>query len=175
MAKRLTLKQKNWLLSLHLLFIVAWMGGAMCMLVLGIYGLNVEEGERLAFTYEIMHVVDEAMLKYSALGTLFTGVLLSVKTHWGLTKHYWIIVKEVVTAGLILLGIFGLSNWLGESVLISGAEKAAALQNDDFVLNSRRLVGGAAINIVWMFVLIAISYFKPWGKRKERQKKASST
>ena len=167
MAKRLSIKQKNWLLSLHLLFIVGWMGGAMCMLVLGIYGVNAEQGEQLYITYDIMHAVDEVMLKYSAIGTLVTGVLLSVKTHWGLTKHYWIIVKEAVTVGLIMFGVFGLSDWLGEAVMITATEKAGALQDPEFVLNSRRLIAGAAINILWMAVLIAISYFKPWGKRKK--------
>ncbi|TDF93741.1 hypothetical protein [Paenibacillus piri] len=57
-----------------------------------------------------MEVIDENPLKFPALLSLLTGILLSLWTQWGLVKHYWVLIKLVLTIMTIMMGIVPLDS-----------------------------------------------------------------
>lgn len=171
MAYRLSLRKKQLLVAIHVLSVMAWFGGTCCMLLLGWYLRSAENGEQLFYTLSSMHLVDEALLKYPALVALVTGVLLSVWTHWGLTRYYWVLIKLVLTVGIIQFAIFFVSRWF--SFLLSAAEQwgYAAYRQDAFrsVWMSNML--GGAVNLAALLFMTLITYFKPFGKIGRRKRK----
>lgn len=176
MSFKFSIKQKNTLVTLHVLSVVAWLGGAVCMLSLGLYMMKAESGEQLYYTLDNMHLIDGIMIRYTALVALLTGLALSVWTQWGLFKHYWIVIKLVLTVVLIVFGILYMSDWLSE--LIRGADRLRfeALQDAAFLNASYSLMGGAIANIAALTFMTAISYFKPFGKLgKKKVPKQSGT
>lgn len=164
MSYKLSIKKKQWIIVIHVLSVVCWLGGAMCMLLLGTYMLKAENGEQLYYTLENMHRIDAVFIRYTALVALLTGIVLSVWTNWGLFKHYWILIKLILTVALIAFGIEYMGDWLSQIVRIGKQERYLALSDTAFLNASYSLLGGALANIVSLVFMTAVSYFKPFGK-----------
>lgn len=168
MAYRLNMRKKKVLVAIHVLATMAWFGGALCMLILGIYMGNAENQEQLLYTLANMHLIDGTLIKYPALVVLITGLMLSVWTHWGLAKHYWVLIKLVFTFLIILIGILFLSDWLSFLMETAELNQSAALQNDSFNKTRFYLTAGAIFNIALMALMTLVTYFKPFGKIKRK-------
>ncbi len=168
MKYKFSIKQKQWIITIHVLSVVCWLGGAICMFVLGSYMLMSGNGEQLYYTLDNMHLIDVVLIRYTALVALVSGIALSIWTQWGLFKHYWIVIKLILTVFLILFGIKFMGNWLSD--LIQGADqmRIVALKDTGFLTTSYSLLGGAIANIVALVFMTAISYLKPFGKIKKR-------
>lgn len=167
MAYRLSQKKKQLLVTLHVISVSSWIGGTLGMLLLGIYLKSAANGEQLAYTLSSMEVIDENLLKYPALLTLLTGVLLSIWTQWGLVKHYWVAIKLVLTVATIMMGILFLDDWtvsLGEMVEDMGF---ATLQNKQFQTRWSSIIIMSSFNLASLFFMVFITYFKPFGKIKK--------
>lgn len=172
MSYKLSIKKKQLIIIIHVLSVICWLGGAMVMLLLGTYMLNAENGEQLYYTVENLHLIDVVMIRYTALVTLITGILLSVWTNWGLLKHYWILIKLILTILLICFGIAYMSSWLSQLVSIAQQGRFVALSDAAFLNTAYSLIGGAIANIGALIFMTAISYFKPFGKIGKKVQKS---
>jgi len=172
MSYKLSIKKKQLIIVIHVLSVVCWLGGAMVMLLLGTYMLKAENGEQLYYTLDHMHLIDVVLIRYTALVALLTGILLSVWTNWGLFKHYWILIKLILTVALISFGIEYMGDWLSQIVRIGKQERFLALSDAAFLNASYSLIGGAIANIVSLIFMTAISYFKPFGKVSKKVPKS---
>lgn len=172
MSYKLSIKKKQLIIVIHVLSVVCWLGGAMVMLLLGTYMLKAENGEQLYYTLDNMHLIDVVLIRYTALVALLTGILLSVWTNWGLFKHYWILIKLILTVALIGFGIEYMGDWLSQIVCIGKQERFLALSDAAFLNASYSLIGGAIANIVSLIFMTAISYFKPFGKISKKVQKS---
>lgn len=167
---RLSVTQRRWLLTLHLLFAAIMFGVAVGFLILSITAANTNDEGVLKACYTGMHVLAVTSVRASTIGTLVTGILLSVLTQWGLFKFYWIIVKEGLTLLSIVLGPVGMYFWTLKAVTLTSAEGLGALQDPAFVVNSGRLWIGIILQILSLVAMFAISVFKPWGPRKRKNR-----
>ncbi|MBD2868240.1 hypothetical protein [Paenibacillus arenilitoris] len=166
--KRLALTPKKWLLALHLLFAGIMLGVTVVFLVLSIAAANTDSGDILKACYNGMHILAESSVRASTIGTVVTGILLSVLTHWGLFKYYWLIAKELLTVLSIGLGVVGMYEWSLKAVTIVTAEGLGAWQNPTFAVNNGQLVTGIVLQIASLAAMFVLSVFKPWGPRKAR-------
>jgi hypothetical protein len=62
-----------------------------------------------------MEVVNVAFSP-AAIGTLVTGILLSLGTKWGLLRHYWAATKLALTVGVIVTGIALVNRLIQQSI-----------------------------------------------------------
>lgn len=170
MAYRLKIKQKQWLVIIHVVSVISWFGGVIGMLTFGLSLLYAENGQQLYYTLLNLHLIDETLIKYPALAVLLTGILLSVWTQWGLVKHYWVVSKLILTLLIIVMGIFYLSDWL--NILIETAQQNSILsfQLTKFQSVGWKLLGGTIFNLLAMLFMTIITYLKPFGKIKKLQK-----
>ncbi|MFC4779064.1 hypothetical protein ACFO9Q_19915 [Paenibacillus sp. GCM10023252] len=171
MKFRLPLRGKQLLITIHVLAVVCWLGGALVMLLLGSYMLKSSNGEQLYYTLANMHLVDMVMIRYTALAAFLTGLALSVWTNWGLFTYYWIVIKLVLTLSLIVFGIGWMGDWLSAVISMGDAERMHALSNPSFLSTSHALLGGAIANIAGLVFMTAISYFKPFGRIRKTARK----
>jgi hypothetical protein len=161
--KKLTSTQKKWLLSIHILFAAIWFGVTVAFLILSINvmltdDINVNKGY-----YTSMLLLEQTSGKASIIGTVTTGILLSILTHWGLFKFYWIIVKEILTFISIGLGMAFIYFWTLNGITMLSPN---GLQSQVFIVNHQQLLVGIGIQIISLGAVFIISLFKPWGKRK---------
>ncbi|SIS39659.1 hypothetical protein SAMN05421790_101272 [Kroppenstedtia eburnea] len=164
--RRLSYTQKNWVLSAHILFVVARFGGILCMFSLLIASLSANHSNELHVTFMNINLLDDVFVKYPALGTLITGFLLSVLTNWGLTRYYWIIVKEVLTLGAIGFGIFFMNGWTDQVTTGISSGGFETLQLSDI----KHLLIGNLANLFALATMVILSYVKPWGRRKNAKR-----
>src|SRR5215207_6419536 len=92
------------LVTLHVSVSVSWLGAAFSKLVLGIVAVRTSSPQTALGLFEAMQVLSFAYPPL-AIGTIVTGVLLSLGTRWGLLSHYWVVTKLVLTVGVIATGI----------------------------------------------------------------------
>ncbi|AEI40372.1 hypothetical protein [Paenibacillus mucilaginosus] len=170
MSYKLSMKAKQAIITVHVLSVVCWLGGAAVMLLLGLHVLRAESGDQLHYTLENMHLVDVVMIRYTALVALLTGLVLSIWTHWGLFKYYWIVIKLILTVGLIVFGIQYMGSWLSQLMRDGDLLRDLALGAPGFRQTGYSLMGGAIANIAALVFMTAISYFKPFGKINGSQK-----
>jgi len=164
--KRLTITQKKWLLSAHILFSAIMFGVMIAFLILSITAAATKDEGVLEACYTGMLILAETSVRASAIGTVATGIALSLMTHWGLLKYYWIIAKEALTLVSIGLGVVGIYIWTSRAADFAAAEGIGALQSPDFLNNRFYLTAGIVLQIVSLGAMFVFSVFKPWGQRK---------
>ncbi|MEH7367520.1 DUF2269 domain-containing protein, partial [Priestia megaterium] len=104
-----------------------------------------------------------------ALASLFTGIWLALRTHWGgLTKYYWILTKWIGNMFAIILGSSITGNVVYNLFPQILSSNLHPLQNPLYFQSRKMLFLGISISFSLLTFLVVISYIKPWGKRKIR-------
>ncbi|MGB6297382.1 MAG: DUF2269 family protein [Rivularia sp. (in: cyanobacteria)] len=166
---KLTLKQRNWLLSLHIASGGLWFGTALCSVALALSAGALTTGDALHGINIARNFMGEHIIVPSAILSVITGVLLCSFTNWGFFKHYWVMVKQLVTLILIVVGSVLLGPLTKEITALSETGQSQGLQNLHYLsLQSKVMLGGALQTLV-LLAIIVISTVKPWGKRKAVQ------
>ncbi|WP_026702757.1 hypothetical protein [Salibacterium aidingense] len=167
---KLSITPRRWLLSLHLLFVAILFGTMVVFLVLSITAAATQDETILKGAYTSMYVLATSSVRASAIGSVVTGVLLSVWTRWGLFRFYWIIFKEILTVASIGLAFIGMSVWTIQTFSIASAEGLHALDSPVFITNRLQLFIGIILQIGSLGAMIVVSVFKPWGRRNQELK-----
>ncbi|QBD75052.1 hypothetical protein EPA93_03195 [Ktedonosporobacter rubrisoli] len=163
MPKKMTIRQKRWLLSAHILCSVAWLGAATCSLILNLAVLFTNDAHLLNAAYIFVGTLDKALLRGGALGAIISGVLLSVFTKWGLFRFYWIIVKEAISLLCMIIGVI-ISGWNDEAILLTAQYGLHAMHNQLYLTNQTMIFIGITFQLISLSAVFVISIFKPWGQ-----------
>lgn len=163
--KKITNNQRKLLLAVHILFASIMLGCIVVFLVMNITAAATRDPKLFQACYAVMLVLSGSSVRASTIGTIVSGVLLSVLTHWGLLRYYWIIAKELLTIVAIGIGMVGIYVWSLQAADISGAEGINALQDPAFLANRLYLFAGIVCQIISLVGMFFLSIYKPWGKR----------
>ncbi|SFC66929.1 hypothetical protein SAMN05443252_105174 [Bacillus sp. OV322] len=161
--KQFSLSQKKWWLSAHILFSSIWLGVTVTYLILCISVLMTNDAQVINAYYTSMLQLEQTAGRVSLVGTVITGLLLSILTKWGLFRFYWIITKEIITLICLILGFIFIYTWT-----LNGIHLLEPLINDSFIMNHYQLMIWIIIQVILLAILFIISVFKPWGKRVQR-------
>ena len=96
---------RKFLLTVHVVTSVGWLGAVLAFMVLAIVGLASADVRLVRGVYLAAEPVTWFALVPLALASLLTGVVQSLATTWGLFRHYWVVVKLAITvfATVVLL------------------------------------------------------------------------
>jgi hypothetical protein len=151
-ARRLSPQLRKLLVAAHVLVAVGWFGVVVAKLVLEIWTVTTRDQELPRVAYAIIEVFDRAVFPPMAVGTLLTGIILSLGTAWGLFRHYWIVAKLVLTVAVIVTGVVFVGAWV-EQAIATGSETA-----------SMSLVSASLAHLLMLGAATVISVYKPWGR-----------
>ncbi|WP_414529763.1 hypothetical protein [Nodularia chucula] len=168
---KLSIKQKNWLLSAHVAFAALWTGTVLSMFLLSLRNRNADNGDALYALNSAINLLDDYIVIPSAIGSVITATFLCWTTNYGFTKFYWVIVKWILTTGLVVFGTFWLFPWGNVAEDISAQSGLQALKNQIYGFDSRGVLIGSLIQVIFLVVIIGISVLKPWGRRPIKEKK----
>ncbi len=147
-------------LTSHITFSVGWLGAVVVFLALAITGLSSQNIQLARSAYVAMELSAWYVIVPFCLASLFTGVVQSLGTKWGLFKHYWIVVKLFLT---IAATIFLLLHLQPISYLAGIAANTSLSNIQEPGLQIQLIaVSGAAILV--LLAATTISVYKPWGK-----------
>ena len=103
--KPLSLQSTRILWLIHIIAMIAWVGGIAANLLL--QAVTVPLGEHaLLGVYNSIHTIDVYIIRNGALGLLLTGFFYGVTTNWGFFKFRWIAVKWILFIMQMGFGIF---------------------------------------------------------------------
>ena len=163
--KHLSLTQKKWLKSIHLLSAGIWVTTGLTMFLLHFMRSEVQTGDHLYLMNKIIHFIDMKILVPAAMLSLLTGWVYSQFTKWGYFKHGWMTFKWIVTLLIIILGTIFSGPWISEMVRISGELGMGALNNADYQwFDKNQTIMGICMNGT-LIITIFISVFKPKGSK----------
>src|SRR5215475_11387909 len=96
---------RKFALTTHVTSSVGWVGSVAAFLALSIAGLSSPDSQMVRGAYMAMHLTTWYVIVPLCLASLFTGLIESLGTQWGLFRHYWVVIKLLLTvfATLILL------------------------------------------------------------------------
>lgn len=166
---KLSINQRNWLLSLHIATGGLWFGTAFCSVALALSIVLLNPGDAIHGINLARNIIGQYIIVPAAVFSVITGVLLCSFTNWGFFKHYWVIAKQLITLLLIVLG----SVWLGpmtkEMTSLSEVGRSQVLQNPDYLALQNTVTFGGTLQTLVLLAVIIVSTVKPWGKQKAVQ------
>lgn len=88
---------RKFVLAIHLTTSVGWLGAVIAYVPLDLTVAASNDPATVRSAWTAMSLIATPILVPLALASLFTGVLISVGTRWGLARHWWVIVSLVLT------------------------------------------------------------------------------
>jgi hypothetical protein len=154
-------------LTAHITFSVGWLGAVAAFLALAIAGLANRDPQIVRAAYAAMELTARSVIVPLASASLLSGLIQSLGTPWGLFRHYWVLVKLLLTtlATIVLLAkmpLIGYASRRATETTSSGAGLHAA---------GIQLAVHATGGLLVLLVITALSVYKPWGLTGYGQRK----
>lgn len=147
-------------LTVHITSSVGWLGAVAGFLVLAIAGLTGENNLTVRSSYITMELIGWFIIIPFSLAALLTGIVQSLGTTWGLFRHYWIVVKLILTLVAIIILLVHMQPISYMADVASGA----ALSDSDFSGLRIQLIADAGAALLVLLIITTISVYKPWGR-----------
>lgn len=168
----LTPRLRKFVLTAHVTFSVGWLGAVAGFLALAIAGLTSQDAQMVRAAYLAMELIGWSVIVPCSLAALLTGLVQSLGTEWGLFRHYWILVKFLLTIGATILLLLH----MGPVSRMSDAAAATTLSSADLRPLRVQLVADAGFAVVALLAATTLSIYKPWGttpygQRKQRERR----
>lgn len=157
-------------LTAHVVSSVGWIGSVAGFLALAIVGLTSQDGEKVRAAYVAMDLTGWFVIVPLSIASPVTGVVQSFGTTWGLFRHYWVVVKFLITvpATILLLvhmqPVGHLARVVQQTTLVHGDLAGLRIQ----------LVAEAGAAVVVLLIATTLSVYKPrgltpYGRRKAQE------
>lgn len=163
-TRRLTPTMRKWLLILHIVVSVGWLGLNVGNLTLAVTGLTTDDPGTQHVAFGAMYLVGGTLLIPVSLLALVSGVLLGWYSKWGLIRYRWVLVKLTLTVVAVLLIPLSLLPGLRE---LSGmmADTPADRLADIGPVALDILAAGLVSTSMYLTNAI-LSVLKPWGRTR---------
>jgi hypothetical protein len=156
-------------LTAHVTTSVGWLGAVAGFLVLSIAGLTSRNAEIVRGAYLAMNLIGQFIIVPLSLAALATGLVQALGTEWGLLRHYWILVKFLLTIGATILLLLHQFTAVAEAARrVSWAAPGTLPEVDRLGL---QLVSDAGLALLVLLVITTLSVFKPWGRTRYGRRK----
>ena len=171
MAPRL----RKFALTAHVTSSVGWLGAVAGFLALAVAGLISRDTQTVRAVYLVMDLTAWYVIVPLCLASLLTGLVSSLSTTWGLFRHYWVLLKILITipSSLMLLVHMQPISYM------AGVAANTPLSIADLHGLKIQLVIEAGAAVLVLLVATALSVYKPkgmtrYGWRKQREQRALS-
>ena len=161
-------------LTAHVVSSVGWLGAVVAFLALAIAGATAGDGRTVRSTYIAMDLMGWFVLVPMSLASFLTGLIQSLGTSWGVLRHYWVVVKLLITVVATVVLLLYTDTLRAMAVL--AADASADL---DLVRNPSPVIHAAGA-LVLLVVAATLSVYKPQGRtaygwrKYQEQRQASS-
>jgi uncharacterized protein with FMN-binding domain len=157
---------RRWLRVIHIFFIAILTGGLASILVIN--HLPDIDPTQLFLANLSIYKIFNIVVTLSFFGIVATGIVYSVFTHWGLTKHWWIIGKWTGTLFLFLMVWIWLGPSINGMVALSDIGLNTIEQHNHYKSFQGVIAPVIILALIVVAILISITIFRPWGQRTQR-------
>lgn len=161
---------RKFVLSVHLVFSVGWIGTVLAYLALGVSAATTTDAQTVRSAWSAMELTGWYVIVPLALGSLASGLLMALGTKWGLFRHYWVIISFALT---LLSNVVLLLHMPTVSATADVAREAEGVGLD--ALGGDLLHPG--VGLALLLVIQVLNVYKPpgltrygWRKQQERRR-----
>jgi uncharacterized membrane protein len=166
----MTPRLRKFALTAHVASSVGWLGAVAGFLALAIAGLASQDAQTVRAAYLAMEVTGWSVLVPLSVASLVTGLVHSLGSKWGLFRHYWVVIKLVITvvATTVLLLYLQTLEYLADRARAAPSSGAdlGSLRNSSPVLHA-----GAALLLLLVATTLAVYKprgLTPYGQRRQQ-------
>lgn len=168
----MTSRLRKFMLTIHITCSVGWIGAALTYLALVVVAMTNEDEQILRAVWIALASTGWFAIVPLSLASLFTGLIMSLGTKWGLFRYYWVIFSFVLT---IFATIILLQHMQTVSLVASTAIEAGGVDGLQSGLNSELLHAG--VGLLLLLVIQVLNVYKPqgmtsYGWRKQQAQRA---
>ena len=160
-------------LTAHVTSSVGWLGAVAGFLALAVAGLTGQDPAPVRGAYVAMDLIVRFVIVPLALASLLSGLVQALGTAWGLFRHYWVLIKFLMT----LLAAVVLLQQLEPIAYLAGVAQETTLSGADLRQARLSLVVHAGGGLLVLVVTTVLSIYKPrgltrYGRRKLQPRRA---
>jgi hypothetical protein len=159
----LPVRRKRVLYVTHVVCSVGWIGLEASLLALGATGLTTHNPDVLRAVYIALGRLGLLLIAPFSLGALITGVALSLRTRWGLVKHWWVVVKLVITVVMTIASNIALNFRLQDAARRVSKLPLASLNGAQVGGVRSLVIASGTAAFILLLVATVLSVYKPWG------------
>lgn len=145
--------------TVHLVCSVGWVGAVVAYLALGAFAATSDDAATVRVAWIAMELIGWSAIVPLALGTLATGLVVSLASPWGLFRHYWVVITLLLTGFAVAITV------LHMPTVSSMADAARTASPEDL----RRLGGDLfhpGFGLVVLLVIMVLNVYKPRGRTR---------
>lgn len=162
---------RKFVLTAHIVFSVGWLGAVAAFLALAIAGLSSQDNQTIRAAYTAMDLIGWFVVVPCSLVTLVIGIIQSLGTKWGLFRHYWVLIKFLLTVGATALLLLHMRT----TSRMASAAMQMSFPDPEFRPLQIQLVFDAGAALLVLLAATILSVYKPWGltgygQRKQRER-----
>ncbi|HEU4407768.1 MAG TPA: hypothetical protein VFS43_21060 [Polyangiaceae bacterium] len=150
---------RKFALTTHVTSSVGWLGAVATFLALAVAGLTSHDALTMRAAYLSMELTGRFVIVPLCLASLLTGLVQALGTPWGLFRHYWVLIKLVMT----LLATIVLLVHMRPIRLMAVVAAETTLSAGDFGRLRVQLAADAAAALLVLLVATTLSVYKPRG------------
>jgi hypothetical protein len=156
-------------LTVHLTCSVGWMGAVVAYLALGVAAVTSPDAQTVRAAWTAMDVTGWWAIVPLAIAALLTGLVMSLGTHWGLFRHYWVLISLALTTLCTVVLV------LHMPTVSAMASMARQVEGADL-----RALGGdlfhPGVGLLVLLTITVLNIYKPagvtpYGWRKQREQR----
>lgn len=171
----LTSSARKLALTAHVIASVGWLGAVAAFLAVAIAGLTSDDRQLVRAAYLAMELMGWRVIVPLGAASLVTGIVQSLGTLWGLFRHWWVLIKLLLTALATLL----LLVHMRPMGFMAGVAAEATLAPGDYRAVRVQLVFDAGAALLVLLVNTTLSTYKPrgltrYGQRRLREERTSA-
>jgi hypothetical protein len=165
---------RKFALTAHVACSVGWLGAVASFLALGLAGLTSQDAQIMRAAYLAMDLTGWFIIVPLTVGSLLPGLVQALGTPWGLFRHYWIVMKLLIT----LLSTLLLLVHMQPTGRLAGAA-VETLSNAHFRQMRTQLVADAGLALLALLVATTLAVYKPrgmtrYGARQQHEQAADT-
>jgi hypothetical protein len=158
----------------HLTLGVGWIGAVGAFVALAVIGVKSTDDGSVRASFVAMNLIARWVIVPFAIGALISGLVSALGTRWGLFRHYWVLIKLVLTVVALNVLVVQLAPIQALATLAADAS-ATVVGLADAKRPLLHSVGGIAV----LLIVQVLGIYKPkgmtrYGWRMEREEASSS-
>jgi len=170
----MTPRLRKFALTAHVISSVGWLGAVAGFLALAVAGLTSQDVQMARAAYLAMELTGWFVIVPLSLASPLTGLVQSLGTTWGLFRHYWVLVKFLITIPSTIVLLLHMRP-IGH---LAGVAAKTTFSSADLRGLKIQLVANAGAALLVLLVATTLSVYKPrgmtrYGRRKQREQRTA--
>lgn len=163
---------RKFVLTVHLVSSVGWIGAVITYLVSGLSAVTSHDPQTVRAAWIVMELTGWSAIVPLAIGSLLTGLIVSLGTSWGLFRYYWVLISFVLTVFCTAVLLLHMPTVSARAAVARAADGTALFRMGGDLFHP-------GIGLLVLLTITVLNVYKPrgltlYGWRQQQKSGASS-